>query len=70
MSRKLIETIGFLGVYRQSDTDEFVVKPRGARTDDSAYFTTDLEDAQGTARAWLQDAMENAERLAGWDASR
>lgn len=70
MARRKIETIGFLGVYRDAETDEYVVRPLADRDDEAAYFTTDREDAIGTARAWLQDAMENAERKAGWDASR
>jgi len=69
VSRRLIEKVGFLGIYRDSDTEEFVVRPLGVRSDDAAYFGTDLEDARGTARVWLQDAMEDAERAAGWDAT-
>lgn len=65
--RRKITDVGFLAVYWDSGTREYVVKPRGALSDAEAYFTDDIDDAIGTARAWLADVVENAERKAGWD---
>lgn len=49
MSRRKIMEVGHLNIYRDSDTREFVVKPRGDRSDARSYFATDLDDALATA---------------------
>ncbi len=39
-----------------ADDQEFTVKPRGSKADD-AYFTSDMDDAFGTANAMLQTRL-------------
>tara|TARA_B100000700_G_scaffold296818_1_gene361138 strand:- start:86 stop:568 length:483 start_codon:yes stop_codon:yes gene_type:complete len=48
-SRKVIETIGRVKIYRDYDTDEYVVLPTDG-TEAEEYFTDDLEDAVDTAK--------------------
>ena len=48
--RKVIETIGSVRIYRDSDYNEYIVVPEGGSVDDDGYHTDDLEDAVNTAK--------------------
>ena len=51
-SKRVVEKIGDVKIYKDSDLGEYVVVPKGATpTCDSAYHTDDMEDAVDTARA-------------------
>ena len=55
MSRKLLQRVGRVRIYRDSDTREYVVVADG-----SEYFTDDKQDAVDTANAILNDKhLEN-----------
>ena len=50
--RRVVEKIGDVKIYKDSDWGEYVVVPKGATpTCDSAYHTDDMEDAVDTARS-------------------
>lgn len=47
--RRLIKRVGAVKIYRDSETKEYVVRPADDWNDDRAYFTEELDDAEGTA---------------------
>ena len=50
--RRVVEKIGDVKIYKDSDWGEYIVVPSGATPKcDSAYHTDDMEDAIDTARA-------------------
>ena len=51
MSRRKIAVVGTYRIIRDSDTNEYLVKRVGLDSDDSAYFTSDKQDAFDTACA-------------------
>ena len=48
--RRVVETIGSVKIYKDSDWGEYIVVPEGGSVDDDGYHTDDLEDAVDTAR--------------------
>jgi hypothetical protein len=50
-AKKECAALGYT-LIKDREWDQYIVKPQGARSDDPrAYFTNDLDDAVGTARA-------------------
>lgn len=49
MSRRIVDKLGFVTIYRDTETKEYVVRPIGDKTDRRAYFTEEKDDAYGTA---------------------
>lgn len=57
--RRVVEKIGDVKIYKDSDWGEYTVVPKGATpTCDSAYHTDDMEDAIDTARAMVKKEMK------------
>ena len=48
--RRVVETIGSVKIYKDSDWGEYIVVPEGGSVDDDGYHTDDLEDAVSTAQ--------------------
>jgi len=48
--RRVIETVGTVKIYKDSDWGEYIVVQEGDNVDDDGYHTDDLEDAVDTAR--------------------
>lgn len=52
-----------LTLVKNNEYGEYIVKPRGATKDHPhAYFTNDLDDAVGTARAMARESQRQDEK--------
>ena len=55
--KRVVEKIGDVKIYKDSDWGEYTVVPKGSTpTCDSAYHTDDMEDAVDTAKAMSKEA--------------
>lgn len=59
--RKVVERIGEVKIYKDSEWGEYIVCPKGCKPDDDkAYHTDDMEDAVMTARKMDEEKAEDS----------